>query len=140
MLRILTLGLFMTSCFCNITENNTENHAENTTTKKPCSPLLGHCNKPGQCCEPHVCLTYLAKCVTGNLSGTNNTINSIETVDEIKETSIPIITENTTGNVLPTSCSKIGEYCLTTTDCCKPFLCLTYAAKCVNPNLKETKI
>ncbi|XP_058060156.1 uncharacterized protein LOC131210864 isoform X2 [Anopheles bellator] len=106
-------------------------------TQKTCALDGEYCLTHAECCSSN-CLTFSYKCVPLNPPRTSTATvlhQSSTTVDLQNRVSVEDQrTSSTTTNKLLTTqkkCSDIGEYCLTSSDCCSKS-CLSFAYKCVN--------
>ncbi|XP_035773511.1 uncharacterized protein LOC118456662 isoform X3 [Anopheles albimanus] len=83
------------------------------------------CLTPNDCCSGS-CLSFSYKCVTNNvLKGSSNQQQSDQESGAIQNRFGPSTLTNAT------TCAAIGEYCLTSSECCSRS-CLSFAYKCVN--------
>uniref|UniRef100_A0A182K836 UPF0506 domain-containing protein n=1 Tax=Anopheles christyi TaxID=43041 RepID=A0A182K836_9DIPT len=105
-------------------------------TQKTCALNGEYCQTHMECCSGN-CLTFSYKCVPLTSSGSTLTvpqestsqISSINFTNRIGEETSSIST--TTLASTPKSCGAIGDYCLTSSECCSKS-CLSFAYKCVN--------
>uniref|UniRef100_A0A2M4AHZ5 Putative phenoloxidase inhibitor-like protein n=2 Tax=Anopheles triannulatus TaxID=58253 RepID=A0A2M4AHZ5_9DIPT len=92
---------------------------------KKCSEIGEYCLTPNDCCSGS-CLSFSYKCVTNNvLKGSSNQQQSHQGSSAINSRFGDSTLPNTT------TCAAIGEYCLTSSECCSRS-CLSFAYKCVN--------
>ncbi|EAU76899.1 AGAP004674-PA [Anopheles gambiae str. PEST] len=105
-------------------------------TQKTCALNGEYCLTHMECCSGN-CLTFSYKCVplspsdsamTGPLYSTPQ-ISMVNFTNRIGDETSSILT--TTHTSVPKMCAKIGEYCLTSSECCSKS-CLSFAYKCVN--------
>uniref|UniRef100_A0A2M4CIE0 Putative secreted protein n=1 Tax=Anopheles darlingi TaxID=43151 RepID=A0A2M4CIE0_ANODA len=92
---------------------------------KKCSEIGEYCLTPNDCCSGS-CLSFSYKCVTNNvLKGSSIHQQSDQGSEAIKNRFGDSTLQNTT------KCAAVGEYCLTSSECCSKS-CLSFAYKCVN--------
>uniref|UniRef100_A0A2M4BQE9 Putative secreted protein n=2 Tax=Anopheles marajoara TaxID=58244 RepID=A0A2M4BQE9_9DIPT len=95
------------------------------TVAKKCSEIGEYCLTPNDCCSGS-CLSFSYKCVQNNaLKGPSNQQQPDQASGAIQnrfgESNLPTAT----------TCAAVGEYCLTSSECCSRS-CLSFAYKCVN--------
>lgn len=96
------------------------------TTPKKCAQVGEYCLTPNDCCSGS-CLSFSYKCVTnyelkGPVSSQQSASEGSSFVNRFGGSSV------VTNGV---KCSEVGEYCLTSSECCSKS-CLSFAYKCVN--------
>ncbi|XP_058172614.1 uncharacterized protein LOC131287570 isoform X2 [Anopheles ziemanni] len=105
-------------------------------TQKTCALNGEYCQTHGECCSGN-CLTFSYKCVPVTQTDSSprepnkqTTLDFSNRVGEDTASTIGI-TKTTSAVTTPKQCAGIGEYCLTSSECCSKS-CLSFAYKCVN--------
>ncbi|XP_052865098.1 uncharacterized protein LOC128271558 [Anopheles cruzii] len=106
----------------NVEDQRTSSTTTNKlSTQKKCSDIGEYCLTPNDCCSGS-CLSFSYKCVTNhNLKGPVNQQPTENIVNRF----------GASGSTSASTCAAVGEYCLTSSDCCSKS-CLSFAYKCVN--------
>ncbi|XP_053680986.1 uncharacterized protein LOC128731861 isoform X2 [Anopheles nili] len=105
-------------------------------TQKTCALNGEYCLTHMECCSGS-CLTFSYKCVSLNPPATSITVSQ-DSTPQIATVSFTqrigdesSISTTTSPPTTQKKCASIGEYCLTSSDCCSKS-CLSFAYKCVN--------
>ncbi|XP_055524832.1 uncharacterized protein LOC129718260 isoform X1 [Wyeomyia smithii] len=107
-----------------------------TPSSKKCAALGEYCLNSAECCSG-ACLSFSYKCVTNphfNVIGqtkptTRFAFSQGSTVSGILTNRFD--TNSDTSSKAPQKCAAIGEYCLTSSECCSKS-CLSFSYKCVH--------
>ncbi|XP_053659168.1 uncharacterized protein LOC128708233 [Anopheles marshallii] len=105
-------------------------------TQKTCALNGEYCLTHAECCSGN-CLTFSYKCVALNPPGSTETVSKDPTSQNPTVNFTNRIGEETSVNPATDfastqkKCAGIGEYCLTSSECCSKS-CLSFAYKCVN--------
>lgn len=105
----------------------TKTTASSATTPKQCAGIGEYCLTPNDCCSGS-CLSFSYKCVTNHqlkLPAPSNTITAVENGFANR------FGGSGNSNINTEKCAAVGEYCLTSSECCSKS-CLSFAYKCVN--------
>lgn len=105
-------------------------------TQKTCALNGEYCLTHAECCSGS-CLSFSYKCVPQSSSGSSVPVtkepmpqtSSVDFTNRIGEESS--VNPTTSPSSTPKKCAGIGEYCLTSSECCSKS-CLSFAYKCVN--------